>query len=77
MNSDTGEIKEFQKDEVIPPNWVPIERKDMTEKQEKNKAVSLLDHASKLGIILTGTHRHRREEARRLIKEARRNKSQI
>lgn len=60
MNIDTGEIRHFSESEGIElakllkrENWVPIEEKDMTEKERKEKRVSLHDYRSKLGKELT------------------------
>jgi len=53
MNIDDGRIRELAEDQITSEREVMIHTKDLTEKQKKNKQVSLKDHRSKAGKILT------------------------
>ncbi len=61
MNVNTGEIKEFRPEEFknLLDEWIEINKDDITENQKKNKKVSLKDHSSKLGKILTKERKRR------------------
>jgi hypothetical protein len=63
MNLSTGAIEKFKEGQQIPPGFVPVNMNDATAKQKREKRVSLHDHRSKLGKVLT------RERYRRLRKK--------
>ena len=49
MNSETGQIKKFsdlESELMDKSNWIPIDEKDMTEKQKREMQVSLHDYRS-------------------------------
>jgi len=51
MNTDTGDLKRFNEKMEAP--WEPVDMADATEKQKQEMKVSLQDHTSTLGKILT------------------------
>lgn len=58
MDIRTGEIKEFNeekslRDALEDERMIRVNRDDMTEKQQREMKVSLKDHRSKLGKVLT------------------------
>lgn len=53
MNIDTGKIRELTEDEKAIIREVLVEPVQMTEKQKREKRVSLHDHRSPLGRRLT------------------------
>ena len=64
MNTDTGKI--FDEEEIekkfggfaeLPDNFMEIMQSDLTKKQADNKQVSLKDHQSKAGKILTNARK--------------------
>ena len=87
MNTETGKIVEFTEsktqeelkelfgtDELGIQKMVPVNKDDMTKKQDKQKQVSKYDNKSKLGQLFTGNRKERRwkeKEYRRNIKKGR------
>lgn len=58
MDINTGELKEIKSKDLETllkenEDWVRINEEDMTDKQKKEMKVSLHDHKSKLGKVLT------------------------
>lgn len=68
MNSETGEIKRFEKGEIIPDNFISIKEEQMTEKQKETMQVSKHDSKSELGqamILNRATRRNMLKEQKR------------
>ena len=64
MNTETGEIKRFTAEDVIPSNFIEIKEKQMTEKQKELMQVSKHDSLSILGRLFTGSRAERRRQAK-------------
>ena len=64
MDTRTGEIHHGElndiREQLGHDDVVPIEEKDLTEKQRREGKVSLHDHVSKLGKVLTANQRRKR-----------------
>ncbi len=54
MNTNTGELRKFQEaqKDLIDP-WQPVDMDQATDKQKQEMKVSLRDHRSTLGKLLT------------------------
>jgi len=53
MNTDTGELKDLKDEDRPGFPWGPVDMDQATEKQKREMKVSLRDHRSKLGQLLT------------------------
>lgn len=67
MNQDTGELRNFKDDQRPGFPWAPVDMADATEKQKREMKVSLQDHRSRLGKLLTA-RRYRTLRRKRVLR---------
>jgi hypothetical protein len=60
MNVNDGSIREVAEGSFNHDDLIPVEKKEMTQKQKRTKKVSLHDHSSVLGKRLTNERNRRK-----------------
>jgi len=78
MNRNDGTIHRFTPEEFKQLGgdnpWIQIDESQATPKQRKNKRVSLNDHRSKLGVVLTNERKKTRNKMTHLTPKKKKGK---